>query len=120
MYFADKTEVKAFALSQKFLNSIFEMYPKIQQKISTDCYKQYRKHIFKPVNDKRKYEIKQLNKRFVYKDILVHEIDQASAKPNNYALNYVPHTEFDLELKTIKIQEKMLEKNIDTNVHLIN
>ena len=63
-------DVKCFALTKKFMHEqVFPKYPEICQKIQEDCFKTYKKQIFKSINEARKHEIQQMNKKSVYRQI---------------------------------------------------
>ena len=54
----------------KFIQEeIFPKYPDIANQIKKDCFYQYKKLIFEPINKKRKEEIAKMNKRSVYREI---------------------------------------------------
>jgi hypothetical protein len=63
-------ESKGFCLTKTFLhNRVFPKYPEIFQKIQAESQKNYKKNIFKPINEERKIKIQQLNKQSVYRNI---------------------------------------------------
>ena len=63
-------DVKGFALTKQFIHEeIFPKYPEIKKKICEDSAALYIRQIFKPVNEFRKQEIIQMNKKSVYRKI---------------------------------------------------
>jgi hypothetical protein len=63
-------EVKSFALAKKMLHEqVFPKYPEIKKKIQMESFSSYNKKIFKPINEMRKKEIMNMNKKSVYRQI---------------------------------------------------
>lgn len=70
IYMATLRDVKGFALTKQFIHEdIFPKYPEIKKKICEDSAALYIRQIFKPVNEFRKQEIIQMNKKSVYRKI---------------------------------------------------
>ena len=62
-------EVKAYALTGKFLDGVFQKFPDIQTKIQSEQQRLYKKQIFKPINQERQNKIIEMNKKSVYRQI---------------------------------------------------
>lgn len=63
IYVAYLKEVRGFALTKKFLqDDIKPKYPEIFNRIKNECLKNYKKNIFKPINDDREIKIQMINK----------------------------------------------------------
>ena len=63
-------DVKSFALTKKKLHEeVFPKYPDIMNKIQMESCSMYNKRIFRPINELRKQEILNMNKKSVYRQI---------------------------------------------------
>ena len=47
--------------------NIFNQFPKLLNKFEAEAYINYRNHIFKPIMQRKKLEMKKVNKKSVYK-----------------------------------------------------
>ena len=75
IYMAYNKDVKCFALTKKKLHEeVFPKYPEIMSKIQMESLNLYNKRIFKPINEMRKQEIMNMNKKSVYRQIQLTDV----------------------------------------------
>ena len=68
-------DVKCFALTKKKLHEeVFPKYPEIMSKIQMESMNLYNKRIFKPINEMRRQEIQNMNKKSVYRQIQLTDV----------------------------------------------
>ena len=61
-------EIKGFALARNFIHEFVEpKHPLLFEKIQNDCFRTYKKTIFKPISEQRKVEIGTMNVKSVYR-----------------------------------------------------
>jgi hypothetical protein len=122
MYIAHEKEVKCFALTKNFMRQVFAKYPKFQAKISAETYKIYKKQIFKPLNERRKVEIIKLNKKSMYKNIELIDLNDKHIKQKSLFPPPVfkSHTSYDEEIKEQGLSEEMIEMNISNNLNSLD
>ena len=89
---------RAFAISSKFLHRVFfPEYPDFEIKVKSRSYSYYKKWIFKPVNQHRIIELKQMNKkRHTYSEIIFNpknlELKKIPTMSQYQQLAYLPKT----------------------------
>ena len=70
IYMVYNKDIKSFALTKKKLHEeVFPKYKEIQSKMQMEAFNTYNKRIFKAINEMRKQEISNMNKKSVYRQI---------------------------------------------------
>ena len=110
-------DVKAFALTGKFLDGVFQKFPDIQAKIQSEQQRLYKKQVFKPINQERQNKIIEMNKKSVYRQIQFTDKDPTepfnSKKPKNDDGSSKELTEKD---KNKKLADQIISQNINENI----
>ena len=76
-------DVKCFALTKKKLHEeVFPKYPEIMSKIQMESMNLYNKRIFKPINEMRRQEIQNMNKKSVYRQIQLTDVKDKAQQMN--------------------------------------
>ena len=127
-------DVKCFALTKKKLHEeVFPKYPEIMSKIQMESLNLYNKRIFKPINEMRRQEIQNMNKKSVYRQIQLTDVkdknQQMSAMgiagagagapggPNGQLPNATLAQPGLTEIGNKFIAEKMVSQNLKDNIN---
>ena len=104
-------EVKAYALTGKFLDGVFQKFPDIQTKIQSEQQRLYKKQIFKPINQERQNKIIEMNKKSVYRQIQFTDKD-----PTEQINSNIPGKELSEKDKSKKLADQIISQNINDNI----
>lgn len=110
IYMAMK-EIKGFALAKKFIHEFVEpKHPLLFEKIQNDCFRTYKKTIFKPISEQRKVEIGTMNKKSVYRYL---EFQDIKDRENNADKSPINKMKCDKLTDTLQKSDKVEQFDIN-------